>query len=139
LYEQHAWEQDMLERFAVEVKKDALVNRAVSEAETGSPTRGARPATHAIKKDNGFVINGVKTFTSMSRRLSHFIVSAYYEEIDTGGFFLISEDTPGVEIADNWNTVGMRATASHDLILNHVLITDENFVEIRGAGGKQPN
>ena len=139
LYEQHAWEQDMLERFAVAVKKGALVNRAVSEAETGSPTRGARPATHAIKKDNGFVINGVKTFTSMSRRLSHFIVSAYYEEIDTVGFFLISEDTPGVEIADNWNMVGMRATESHDLILNDVFIPEENFVEIRGAGGKQPN
>src|SRR5699024_12303283 len=115
----------MLERFAVEVKKGALVNRDVSEAETGSPTRGARPDTHAIKKDNGFVINGVKTFTSMSRRLSHFIVSAYYEEIDTVGFFLISEDTPGVEIADNWMMVDMRATERHDWFLNDVLMLYE--------------
>lgn len=52
---------------------------------------------------------------------------------------MISEDTPGVEIADNWNMVGMRATESHDLILNDVFIPEENFVEIRGAGGKQPN
>ena len=43
------------------------------------------------------------------------------------------------QVADNWNMVGMRATESHDLILNDVFIPEENFVEIRGAGGKQPN
>lgn len=32
--------QDMLEQFAVEINNGALVNRAVSEAEMGSPTRG---------------------------------------------------------------------------------------------------
>ncbi len=71
LYEQQMWEPDMLEQFAEEVKQGALVNRAVSEAETGSPTRGGRPATNAVKVDDGFVLNGVKTFTSMSKGLTH--------------------------------------------------------------------
>ena len=48
------------------------VNRAVSEAETGSPTRGGRPGTHAVKVDDGYVLNGVKTFTSMSKALTHY-------------------------------------------------------------------
>ena len=129
----------MLDRFDEAVKNVALVNRAVSEAETGSPTRGGRPATNAVKVNDGFVVNGVKTFTSMSKGLTHFVVSAYYEDIDQVGFFLIQKDTPGVEIADNWNMIGMRATESHDLLLNDVHISQENFVEIRGAGGKKPN
>ena len=139
LYEQQMWEPTMLDRFAEAVKNGALVNRAVSEAETGSPTRGGRPATNAVKVNDGFVVNGVKTFTSMSKGLTHFVVSAYYEDIDQVGFFLIQKDTPGVEIADNWNMIGMRATESHDLLLNDVHIPQENFVEIRGAGGKKPN
>ena len=55
LYEQHMWDQRMLDAFAKEVVNGALVNRAVSEAETGSPTRGGRPGTHAVKVDDGYV------------------------------------------------------------------------------------
>ncbi|SUM34511.1 acyl-CoA dehydrogenase [Staphylococcus gallinarum] len=45
----------------------------------------------------------------------------------------------GVEIADNWNMLGMRSTESHDLVLNDVHIPKENFVETRSAGVKKPN
>ena len=47
-------------RFCNRSKNGALVNRAVSEADTGSPTRGGRPATHAIKTKDGYKLNGVK-------------------------------------------------------------------------------
>ena len=57
--------------------KMALVNRAVSEAETGSPTRGGRPSTYVTKNEHIISLMGVKTFTSMSKRLSHFIVGAF--------------------------------------------------------------
>lgn len=120
-------------------EKSALVNRAVSEADTGSPTRGGRPATNAVEEDDGYVLNGVKTFTSMSKALTHFIVGAYMPDKDQIGFFLVERDVPGVEIADNWNMLGMRATESHDLVLNDVHIPKENFVEVRGAGPKKPN
>ena len=139
LYEQKLWDEAMLDRFAEAVKKGALVNRAVSEADTGSPTRGGRPATNAVEEDDGYVLNGVKTFTSMSKALTHFIVGAYMPDKDQIGFFLVERDVPGVEIADNWNMLGMRATESHDLVLNDVHIPKENFVEVRGAGPKKPN
>ena len=34
---------------------------------------------------------------------------------------------PGVEIADNWDVLGMRATESHDLILNDVKVPLKHF------------
>lgn len=137
LYEQHLWEQSMLDQFAEEIKNGALVNREISEAETGSPTRGGRPATNAIKDDDTYVLNGVKTFTSMSKALTHFIVGAYIEEIGEVGFFLVPSEIEGVEIADNWDMVGMRATESHDLVLNNVRVPLENFVETKSA--RKPN
>ena len=102
IYEQKLWSQDMLEQFAVEINNGALVNRAVSEAEMGSPTRGGRPSTHAVKADDGYILNGVKTYTSMSKALTHIIVAAYIEELESVGFFLVDRNLPGVEIADNW-------------------------------------
>ncbi|CAM5310290.1 acyl-CoA dehydrogenase [Bacillus safensis FO-36b] [Bacillus safensis subsp. safensis] len=42
IYEKKLWNEKQLQFFAEEVKKGALVNRAVSEA-TGSPTRGGKP------------------------------------------------------------------------------------------------
>lgn len=139
LYEQKLWDEAMLDRFAEAVKKGALVNRAVSEADTGSPTRGGRPATNAVEDEDGYVLNGVKTFTSMSKALTHFIVGAYMPDKEQVGFFLVERDVPGVEVADNWNMLGMRATESHDLVLNDVHIPKENFVEVRGGGPKKPN
>ena len=77
----------MLNRFAKDIESGALVNRAVSEADTGSPTRGGRPATHAVKQDDGYLLNGVKTFTSMSKALTHYIVCICRF---TGSRFLLS-------------------------------------------------
>ncbi|MBF7016424.1 acyl-CoA dehydrogenase family protein [Staphylococcus durrellii] len=139
LYEQQLWEQSMLDSYAREIVNGALVNRAISEAETGSPTRGGRPATNAVATDDGYTLNGVKTFTSMSKRLTHFIVSAFDQQTNQIGYYLVHKDTAGVEIANNWDMIGMRATESHDLVLNDVHVPKENFVETRAAGAKGPN
>lgn len=139
IYEQQLWAPAMLDQFAQEIKNGALVNRAVSEAETGSPTRGGRPSTYVTKNEHGYLINGVKTFTSMSKRLSHFIVGAFDSESQQVGFYLVDKTMPGVEIANNWNMVGMRATESHDLVLTDVQIPTENFVETRAGKPSSPN
>ncbi|MCG3411539.1 acyl-CoA/acyl-ACP dehydrogenase [Staphylococcus massiliensis] len=136
LFEKRHWDPNLLDEVAELTKQGALMNRAVSEAETGSPTRGGKPGTHAVKTDDGYMLNGVKTFTSMSKRLTHFIVGAYVKALNTVGFFMVPKDFEGVSIADNWNMVGMRATESHDLILEDVKVPERYFVEVKGDGPK---
>lgn len=139
LYEQQLWEPSLLDEFATSIKQGALTNRAVSEAETGSPTRGGRPTTNAVKDGDDYVLNGVKTFTSLSKALTHILVGAYIPELEQVGYFLVPHDAQGLEIADNWNVVAMRATESHDIILNDVRVPERYFVEVRGKGPKVPN
>ena len=140
LYEQELWEKNKLERFAKEVVNGALVNRAASEAQTGSPTRGGRPQTTAVKKDGHWIINGQKTFTSMSPVLTHSLVSAWVDDKEAIGFFLIDQASEGVSIKETWNMVGMRGTESHDLVLKNVKVSDEDFVEIsNGPRGDKVN
>ena len=43
----------------------------------------------------------------------------------------MDRNLPGVEIADNWDVLGMRATESHDLILNDVKVPLKHLVKQR--------
>lgn len=139
VFERRIWDEAILEDFAEAVKNGALANRAVSEAETGSPTRGGRPQTYARFENDYYILNGVKTFTSMSPALTHIIVAAYIPEKEQVGFFMVEKGTPGLEIANNWNMVGMRATESHDVILNDVQVNSNMLIEIRGEGPPYQN
>lgn len=140
LYEKKLWDQRVLEQFAQEVKNGALVNRAASEAQTGSPTRGGRPSTTAVKNAGKWMISGRKIFTTMSPALTHFLVTAWVEEKGGIGVFLIEKDTKGLSLEENWHVISMRGTESHDLVLDQVEVSEENFVEFfQGANGKQLN
>ncbi len=50
--------------------------------------------------------------------------------------FLIAKNTPGLSIVETWNTLGMRATGSHDLLLNEVRLDENCFVERLTQGPK---
>lgn len=140
IYSENLWDKEIMDEFAEEVLNGAIVNRAVSEADTGSPTRGARPSTNAKLVGEEYIINGVKTFTTMSQRLTHFLVGAFIPEKESLGFFLIPRETEGLTIAENWNMVGMRATESHDLVLDDVKIDKKYLVEVsKGPRGAVPN
>ena len=130
IFEKRHWKSEKLNFFAKEVLNGALVNRAVSEAQTGSPTRGGRPGTYAIKKDGSWVLTGRKTFTTMSPVLTYFLTSAWIEEKQKVGFFLLHKDLVGLSIEETWDVISMRGTESNDLVLQNVMVDDSNLVEL---------
>ncbi|MGG3889516.1 acyl-CoA dehydrogenase family protein [Metabacillus fastidiosus] len=133
LYEKELWETDMLDTFAEEIVNGALVNRAASEFQTGSPTRGGRPGTCAIKKDGKWVISGIKSYTTMSPILTHILVTAWVEEQGVIGTFLINKETSGVSVRENWEVMSMRGTGSHDLVLENVEVSEDGLVEFNNG------
>jgi alkylation response protein AidB-like acyl-CoA dehydrogenase len=140
LYEKKLWDDTMLDFFAKEALKGALINRAVSEALTGSPTRGGRPGTTAVKKDGRWEISGRKTFTTMSPALTYFLTSAWIEEKNAIGFFLLHKDLDGLSIEETWDVISMRGTESHDLVLDRVTVDESMLVEINeGPRGNNIN
>ncbi|TQR21644.1 acyl-CoA dehydrogenase family protein [Psychrobacillus vulpis] len=130
LFEKKMWKQEKLNFLAKEVLNGALINRSVSEEQTGSPTRGGLPGTTAVKKDNTWVLNGRKIFTTASPVLTYFLTSAWIEEKQKIGFFLVHRDLSGVSIEETWDVVSMRGTSSNDLILEDVRLPDSDLVEI---------
>lgn len=130
LFENKYWDSSKLEAFAKAVEQGAIINRAVSEVATGSPIRGGRPGTQAVREGNKWVINGRKSYTTGSPELDYFLTSAWIEEKEKVGFFLIHKDTPGLSIDETWDVIAMRGTGSHDLVLNNVTVDESDLVEL---------
>lgn len=131
LYSKKLWSPEHLQQFSEEIVNNrALINRIVSEAATGSPTRGGRPGTQATLIEGKWHISGRKSFATTCYALTHFLTSAWIVEKETIGYFLIPSTAEGLKIEDTWNMVSMRGTGSHDVILDNVMIDENALVEI---------
>ncbi|WP_102348366.1 acyl-CoA dehydrogenase family protein [Bacillus sp. Marseille-P3661] len=129
LADKQPWKEATFQQLCMEiVEKGTLINSAVSEKATGSPTRGGKPLTTATKQGDHWVLNGTKTFTTMSPALDYFIVVATVDE-NYVAQFLVPRDTKGLQIEETWDTMAMRGTGSHDLILDNVILSEEALVQ----------
>ncbi|MFE4813921.1 acyl-CoA dehydrogenase family protein [Peribacillus simplex] len=137
LTEKRPWEKGVMNELFDEVSKGALINTAASEAGTGSPTRGGRPETIAIKKGHQWNLNGRKTFTTLSPVLDIFLVTAWVPEDERLGTFLVHRDVMGVSIEETWDMISMQGTGSHDLVLNDVSLPEKYYVMKSNPGEKR--
>lgn len=133
------WKDVHFKRLAKEISEDQkIVNRAATEPATGSPTRGGKPETNAVRHQNRYILSGRKTFTSMAEQLDYYIVSAYVEDLGEVGWFLVDRHQPGVSVEKTWDTLGMRGTASDDLVLDQVELNEDDLVEVKSNDKSLP-
>jgi alkylation response protein AidB-like acyl-CoA dehydrogenase len=110
----------------------ALVNALRVEPELGTPARGGLPATVARRTEAGWSIRGHKIYSTGIPVLRWLMVWGRTDELaPRTGVFLVPGDTPGIRVVPSWNHLGMRATASHDVVLEDVAIPFENAVDLR--------
>ncbi|MFP7446281.1 acyl-CoA dehydrogenase family protein [Bacillus infantis] len=136
LGEKRKWDDELFSFLCREILDGKLINSAATERQTGSPTRGGRPQTTAVLKGGNWVISGRKTFTTMAPALDYFIVSAFIPSEDKTGNFLVPREAEGLSIEETWDSVSMRGTGSHDLVLDEVSIDKTFLAEILGQDKK---
>lgn len=130
IFENRYWEEQKLHWFAKQIQQGATVNRAVSEFAMGSPVRGGKPETTAKRNGNSYLINGRKNYTSGAPDLDYFLVSAWIEDDDQLGFFLVPKTATGLSVENTWDVASMRGTGSDDLVLDNVRVEQSDLVEI---------
>jgi alkylation response protein AidB-like acyl-CoA dehydrogenase len=126
------WPEGLYTRLLAEGKqRPLLLNAARVEPELGSPARGGLPATRARRTANGWSITGRKRFVTGAHGLTHFLVWAHTDETPSRvGTFVVPNGLPGIHVIENWNSLGMRATGSHDVEYTDVEIPAENVLEL---------
>ena len=91
----------------------------------------------AERVEGGYRVTGRKVFASGSPAGSLFMTMAVYDDPESGPTVLhcaIPFDAPGLEVKDNWRTLGMRGTGSHDVVLESVFVPDAAIGVRRPAG-----
>ncbi|MFD0618709.1 acyl-CoA dehydrogenase family protein [Paenibacillus sp. GCM10027629] len=125
-----SWPRELYADFCRRAVEDgAMINQFASEPATGSPSRGGRPLTTAVRTENGYLLSGRKTFSSLIPILDQFTVTAFVEDEERTGTFYVRKG-PRVSIDETWDTLGMRGTGSHDLVLDAVFVPVEHRIDI---------
>lgn len=113
------------------IQKGALINALRVEPDLGTPARGGLPATVARRTSAGWRISGRKTYSTGSHGLTWFSVWARSSDEDPlVGAWLVHKDTPGISIIEDWDHLGMRATCSHEVVFDNVLVPLDHAVSV---------
>jgi alkylation response protein AidB-like acyl-CoA dehydrogenase len=95
------------------------------------------PATVATRVGNNWRIRGRKLYSTGSPALRWLAVWGRTDEAEPRvGIFLVPRplpETPGIRIEETWNHLGLRASGSHDVVLEDVEIPLDHAVDIRPA------
>ena len=95
----------------------------------------------AKRADGGFRISAKKPFGSGSPKGDVLVTSAPFEDPKEGWqviHFAVPFTAPGVSLADDWRTLGMRSTGSQTVILDNVFVPDDAITLRRSRGRFHP-
>jgi alkylation response protein AidB-like acyl-CoA dehydrogenase len=127
------WPGRLVRKLAKEsIEGIALVNALRVEPDLGSPSRGGLPATIARRTETGWRLTGRKVYSTGAPILKWYAVWAKTDEPEVRvGLFLVPAGLPGTRVAETWDHIGLRASGSHDVIFEDVVIPLDYEIDVR--------
>jgi len=110
---------------------------AAGHAERGNDLPGLLSTTKAERVDSGFRFTGHKMFGSLAPVWTRYGLHGMWADAEGGPKIVhafMPRDAKNYRIADNWDTLGMRATRSDDVILDGAFVPDKYIGRIIPAG-----
>jgi alkylation response protein AidB-like acyl-CoA dehydrogenase len=95
------------------------------------------PRGEAVKVDGGYRVSGHKRFASQSGNGTVMSTMFVHDDPEQGRRVLnvaVPIAAEGVRVADNWDTLGMRGTASNDIVVDDVFVPEERVLANRPYG-----
>lgn len=123
--------RDAVWRSAVE--EGALANSLRVEPRLGSPARGGLPGTVARRVPQGWLLSGHKLYTTGIPALQWMLVHGRTEGPSGTrvGTFLVPRQASGWRVVESWDHLGLRASGSHEVIFEDVLLPLDHAVDLR--------
>lgn len=128
-----SWPRHLAEKLTRDaIGRSGLVNALRVEPEQGSPARGGLPATVVRRTAEGWRLTGHKIYSTGAPVLRWYLVWARTDEPDVRlGIFLVPAGLPGTRIVETWDHLGLRASGSHDIVFDDVLLPFDHEVDLR--------
>jgi hypothetical protein len=107
----------------------------LTEPEAGSDAGGTQ--TMAVRENDGWMLNGSKTFTTHGTYGGVFVVMAVTDRAkDNRGIsaFIVEKGTPGLRAGKKENKLGCRASDTSEVILDNCRVPAQNLLGQEGEG-----
>jgi alkylation response protein AidB-like acyl-CoA dehydrogenase len=102
------------------IARDGVVMAAAISERSQDLTR---PTTTALRTQSGWLVDGTKSFCTMSPAADLFYTAVTFADdagADNYGYALVPANAPGVVVHEDWDAMGMRASGSHSVSFNRV-------------------
>lgn len=110
---------------------------ASGHAEAGNDVSTLMSSTQAEPVPGGYRISGRKHFGSLGpvwTQIGFHSMDSVHPEAPKVIHGFIRRSDPGVTVVENWDTITMRASQSHDVVLEDVFVPHERVVATHPAG-----
>ena len=120
--------------------KEAMAGEVFNagHSERGNDIPGLLSTSKAERVDGGFKFTGHKMFGSLAPVFTRYGMHGLWADADGGPKIVhafMPRDTKGSRIVETWDTMGMRATRSDDIVLEGAFVPDRYIARIVPAGG----
>lgn len=144
----HLCGQAVLANILSSEQQDAVFGDAVASrvtfagggTEEGSGGSWDKVQSRAERTEEGFLLNGRKRFASGCLAATHFFTflasgqSPDLEFFSPVSAFLVPSDSKGVRIDETWDSMGMRASGSNDIVFENCFVSTSSLVGGEGRG-----
>jgi alkylation response protein AidB-like acyl-CoA dehydrogenase len=126
-----------------------LVNRLLAQVAAGevlmsfpnseAGTDLTSPLTEAVVVEGGYRVTGRKIFGTVSPAAHLFFPTVRVQNGNDGyltATAIVPRNTPGLEIKDNWDALGMRASGSNDIVFTDCFVPSKMLFGLRDNYGK---
>ena len=110
-------------------------------AERGNDIPGLLSTSTAERVDGGFRISGHKMFCSLAPVWTRYGLHAMWADAEGGPKIVhayLPRSQSGYRIVETWDTLGMRATKSDDVVLHGAFVPDKYIARVVPAGQVDP-
>ncbi len=108
---------------------------SLTEPEAGSDAGGTR--TKATREGDSWILNGGKTFTTNAQYADVCVAMAVTDRSASQhgiSAFIIEKDTPGFRVGKKENKLGMRASATGEVLFQDMRLPDSQLLGKQGEG-----
>jgi len=123
------------EKFLPMFLEGALGAISMSESHAGSDVRSMKST--AVKKPDGYIVNGTKTFVTSGDTADLFSVFLNVRENGkTLGLspFVITKDLPGFSVGKKEEKMGVRASSTAGIVLEDYHVPEDHLIGVPGEG-----
>ena len=116
------------------VYEQAVVEKKLFASATSEPGIGAHISnlkSSYRRTDEGFVLNGAKSFVSMAGHADYYVVAAKAEHSKSKqaavSFLVVDSDADGVSMKNVWDVLGMRSTSTNPVFFKDCLVPKDRL------------